>query len=143
MRGSWKPLTAIGFGRCVHQKDQKRHQPSASSLLYLKLRTAAAPRARTQVRPPSIDPLSIQSREEKHGLCLLVRLSEGHANFDCHITGFDGSDLGGSSATMLEPRSSNQAQTGCTMGEARHILHRGTIRGLKRNLLRETDSHGR
>ena len=35
MRGSWKPLTAIGFGRCVHQKDQKRHQPSASSLLYL------------------------------------------------------------------------------------------------------------
>ena len=34
MRGSWKPLTVIGPGRCVHRKDQKRLQLGASSLLY-------------------------------------------------------------------------------------------------------------
>ncbi len=37
MRGSWKQLSVISPGRCVHRKDQKRLQPSANSLLYPKL----------------------------------------------------------------------------------------------------------
>ena len=27
-------MTVIALSRCVHRKDQKRHQPGASSLLY-------------------------------------------------------------------------------------------------------------
>jgi hypothetical protein len=34
MRGNWKPMTAIVLSRCEHQKDQKRLQQGASSLLY-------------------------------------------------------------------------------------------------------------
>jgi hypothetical protein len=52
------PVFLIGPGRCVHQRDQKRHQPSASSLLY-----------------PWLPPVPTARRERVRGKALYSTLS--------------------------------------------------------------------